>query len=36
MEDGDGGPRVEGDTKVCLECVELDGEIARGVGVWLN
>ena len=35
MEDGDGGPRVEGETKVWAECVELDGVIAEGVGTWL-
>jgi hypothetical protein len=29
---GDGGPRVEGETKVWVECVELDGVIAGGVG----
>ena len=36
VEVGDGGPRVEGETKVWVECVELDGVIGRGVGRWLN
>ena len=35
VEDGDGGPRVEGETKVWVECVELEGVIAEGVGGWL-